>query len=171
MKKNLLILLFSVSPIVAILLYGCGSSTSFGPKCGDVEAEILKYSDCGGFTDRNSSFAEDRTYIEYDLDKKNETLVITHYNVSRACETNDTRYIQDTSWGSTITIEYRLPDYECLCQRDIKTKLKFKKLKRDHRKYPIRIWGHYTKSPDPEISFEIDIDKNSTDIVSFAKTS
>ncbi len=168
MKKNLLILLFSV---VIILLYGCGSSNSCGFNCGKVEAEVVAYSDCGGFADRNDAFDNNKTYVKYELDKKNETIILIHYNVTRACENNLTKYIRDTSWKDYISFTYRLPDYECFCLRDIKTKLKLKNIKSDHRKYPIRILGRYRSGPDPEISFEIDIDKNSTGIVSFSKTS
>ncbi len=163
--------MFSVFPIVGLLFFGCGSSDSCTSNiCGNIEAEILAYSDCGGFVDRNSSFTEDKTYVEYELDKKNETLTIAHYNVTRICEDNTTS-IKGVGWSDRIYFSYHLPDsHGCFCQRDIKTKLKFKNLKGDYRKYPVRIRGKYRSGPDPEISFEIDINKNSTGIVSFAKT-
>jgi hypothetical protein len=172
MKKNILNTLLIAT---GILYSGCSSSSTHDCGTACVESKILKYSECEGFSDRNGSainFSNDNTYVEYNLNKAQEILTITHYNVATACENNNTSTI-NTGWLNYINIGY-IGNYnkDCYCLRDIKTELKFKQIQRDiNGQYPIQIEDRKKSELDPKISFVINLDKNTSGVVSFSRTS
>ncbi len=155
--------------IVGILIYGCGGS---GDSCTKyiIDKKVLDYSDCGGFTDRNdteNSFENNKTYVSYEVDYSQKIIILNHYNAAFACNVTDNSNVNINN-NCGLDIYYPLKaEQTCYCLKDVKIQFKDKYA---NTYYRVTIKDFNKADNDPEIDFIINIDKNSSGIVSFSRT-
>ncbi len=150
--------------VIVILFYGCGSATC--SNCVE-DAKVKSLSTCSGFVDRNNTNIEnkkDKVYVAYSINNEQKEINLIYYNAAIGCNTSNLDFIQ----ADYFYIKFEPMAYcTCYCVKDVEIIISLRETKKE---YEISIEDYAKSESDPKINFKVNVDKNNSGIVSFART-